>query len=74
MYHSYLSLAGVAENVDDIEELSTGDELGEDEDVGSVLEGGNHLHHEGTPPAHRVQDSKLWGEATCTYTWRSCRF
>ena len=62
MYPSYLSLAGVAEDVDDVEELSAGDELGEDEDVGSVLEGGHHLHHERAPSAHRVQDSKLWGQ------------
>ena len=69
MHLSYLSLAGVAEDVDDVEELSAGDELGEDEDVGPVLEGGHHLHHEGTPPAHRVQDSKLWGQTTLCHLY-----
>ena len=64
MYLSYNSLAGVAEDVDDVEKLSARDELGEDEDVGPVLEGGHHLHNERAPTAHRVQDSQLWGQTT----------
>ena len=49
----------MSEDVDDVEELAAGDELGEDEDVRAVLEGGQHLHHEGAPTAHSVQDSQL---------------